>query len=292
MDTPERLNAAMTYIEQHLCTGLDMEEVARRACVTADSFERFFSYMTGMSLKEYVRCRRLTMAAQLLRDTNRRVLDIALQLGYESADAFSRAFARQHGITPAAYCKNGGALKIYPPASFHIIIKGANEMDFELIRLPETEVFGVSRQYDGESYRSREELRNILWDASQEDVPGKICEGAWNQPGSHAYDGIWFGVWQDGRYMVARREADAKDVSVLEKCVLPAGTYAAFRTGCGGLAWEEFPRLFGQIFDSWLPTSGYRQQGDLAIEVLHLQTDHDERQKKRWYEVWLPVEKI
>ena len=81
MDTPERLNAAMTYIEQHLCTGLDMEEVARRACVTADSFERFFSYMTGMSLKEYVRCRRLTMAAQLLRDTNRRVLDIALQLG-------------------------------------------------------------------------------------------------------------------------------------------------------------------------------------------------------------------
>ena len=292
MDTPEKLNAAMAYIEQHLCTELELAAAARLACVTVDSFERFFSYMTGMSLKEYVRRRRLTVAAQLLRETNSRVLDIALQLGYESADAFSRAFARQHGITPAAYRKNGGALKIYPPASFHIIIKGANEMDFELIRLPETEVFGVSRQYDGEGYRSREELRNILWDASQEDVPGKICEGTWNQPGSRAYDGIWFGVWRDGRYMVARKKADAKDVSVLEKCVLPAGTYAAFRTGCGGLAWEEFPRLFGQIFDSWLPSSGYRQRGDLAIEVLHLQTDHDERQKKRWYEVWLPVEKL
>jgi hypothetical protein len=165
-------------------------------------------------------------------------------------------------------------------------------MDFELIQLPETVVFGVSKQYEGQGYRSREELRNILWDASQEDVPGKICEGTWNQPGSRAYDGIWFGVWRDGRYMVARKAADARDVSALEKCVLPAGTYAAFRTGCGGLAWEEFPRLFGQIFDSWLPSSGYRQRGDLAIEVLHLQTDHDERQKKRRYEVWLPIEKI
>ena len=165
-------------------------------------------------------------------------------------------------------------------------------MDFELIQLPETVVFGIGKQYDGMGYRSREELRNILWDASQEDVPGKICEGTWNQPGSHAYDGVWFGVWQDGRYTVARKAEDAKDVSALEKCFLPAGTYAVFRTGCGGLAWEEFPRLFGQIFDNWLPSSGFRQRGKLAVEVLHLQTNHDERQKKRRYEVWLPIEKI
>ena len=185
-DTPGKLNAAMAYIEQHLCTELDLAVAARLACVSTDSLERFFSYMTGMSLKEYVRRRRLTIGAQLLRETNRRVLDIALQLGYESADAFSRAFARQHGITPAAYRKKGGALRICPPASFHIIIKGANEMDFELIQLPETVVFGIGKQYDGMGYRSREELRNILWDASQEDVPGKICEGTWNQPGRHA----------------------------------------------------------------------------------------------------------
>ncbi len=290
MDTPEKLNAAMAYIERHLCTELDVEETARLACVTADSLERFFSYMTGMSLKEYVRRRRLTLAAQQLRDTDMRVLDIALQVGYESADAFSKAFVRQHGVTPTAYRKNGGALCVYPPASFHIIIKGASKMDFELITLPETEVFGAAKQYDGMGYRSREELRNILWDDAQDAVPARICEGRWNQPGSRAYDGVWYGVWQDGKYMVAREAKDAKDVSVLEKRVLPAGTYAAFRTGRGGLAWEEFPRLFGQIFESWLPASGYRHKGDLAIEVLHLQTDHDERQKNRWYEVWLPVE--
>ena len=63
-----------------------------------------------------------------------------------------------------------------------------------------------------------------------------------------------------------------------------------FKTECGGLAWEEFPKLFELIFDSWLPASEYKQKYDLAIEVLHLWTDHDLRQKNRYYEVWIPVE--
>ncbi len=292
MDTPERLNAAMEYIEQHLCGELVLDEAARLACVTTDSLERFFSYMTGMTLKEYVRRRRLTVAAQTLRRSSARVLDIALQYGYESADAFTKAFARQHGSTPTAYRRNGGPLRICPPASFHIIIKGGNDMDFELLELPETEVFGIAGQYEGAGYRTREDLRNRLWSDDLEDVPGRICEGRWNQPGSHAYDGVWFGIWANGKYMVARKAQDVKDPTTLEKFTLPAGTYAAFRTGRGGLAWEEFPRLFSQIFESWLPTSGWRHKGDLVIEVLHLQTDHDERQKERWYEVWLPVEPV
>lgn len=60
----------------------------------------------------------------------------------------------------------------------------------------------------------------------------------------------------------------------------------------GGLAWEEFPKLEELIFDAWLPISGYRQRGDLVIEVLHLWTDRELRKKNRYYEVWLPVEKI
>ena len=71
---------------------------------------------------------------------------------------------------------------------------------------------------------------------------------------------------------------------------LPSGTYAAFTTEKGTLAWEEFPKLFDLIFHSWLPSSPYRQKGDLAIEVLHLWTDHDIRKKNKYYEVWIPVE--
>lgn len=89
--------------------------------------------------------------------------------------------------------------------------------------------------------------------------------------------------------MIARERSDTK-TDKLEMRKLPAGTYAAFKTECGGLAWEEFPKLFELIFDSWLPASEYKQKYDLAIEVLHLWTDHDLRQKNRYYEVWIPVE--
>lgn len=288
MDIIDRLNAAMDYIEASICGEVDLDEAARQACISSDGLARFFSYMTGMTLNEYIRRRRLTLAARDLRDTQKRIIDIALEYGYDSADAFARAFSRQHGITPAAYRKSGGSLKIYPPASFHIIIKGAKKMDFRIIELQETRVFGVSGQFDGQGYRSREELRNKLWSSDMDDVPGMLCEGSWNQPGSRAYDGVWYGIWRDGRYMIARE--NPSKTAGLEEQIIPAGTYAAFRTECGGLAWEEFPRLFELIFDSWLPASEYRQSCDMAVEVLHLFTDHDERQKKRWYEVLLPVE--
>ena len=291
MQILKQLNAAMAYIEEHLGEDIEIEKAAWLACVSADNFTRFFSYMTGMTLNEYVRCRRLTLAAEEVKQKNTPLVDIAVKYGYNNAAAFSRAFTKQHGITPSDYRKSGGSLRIYPPASFQIIIKGAEEMDFRMLELDERQVFGVSKQYDGMGFRTREELRHSMWASDCDDVPGTLCEGDWNQPGNTSYDGIWYGIWRGGRYMIARGADDVKTIQ-LERQILPAGTYAAFRTECGGLAWEEFPRLFSLIFESWLPTSGYRQTENLAIEVLHLWTDHDIRQKQRYYEVWIPVVRI
>ncbi len=116
--------------------------------------------------------------------------------------------------------------------------------------------------------------------------------GRWNEAGSTACDGLGYGVWHDGRYMIAREaEAVRDDVcGQVEKTALPAGLYAAFRTGKGGRACEEIPGLFEQIFELWLPSSGYERRGDWMIEVLHLWTDHDKRQAERYYEVWLPIQ--
>lgn len=177
MNVLKHLNAAMDYIESNLCAELDIDQAARLACVTTDSFLRFFSYMTGMTLNEYIRRRRLTLAASDLKHTNVRVIEIALKYGYDSADSFSRAFSKQHGITPSAYRKLGGSLKVYPPASFQIVIKGAKEMNFRLIELPETRVYGISKQYDGMGYKTREELRHSMWANNCDDVPGQLCEG-------------------------------------------------------------------------------------------------------------------
>ncbi len=288
MNLLKQLNDAMAYIEENLCGEPDPEKAAAIACVSTDTFLRFFSYITGMTLTEYIRKRRLTLAAQELTHTDSAVIDIAVKYGYDSGSAFSRAFARQHGITPSVYRKNGGSLRIVPPVSFHIFIKGAEEMDFRMIEWNDTTVYGLSRENRG--YRSREELRHVMWSEQEENIPGKITGGRWNEPDSTAFDGAWYGVWKDGRYMIARAGEDVKDPAALESLTIPSGTYAAFRTEPGGLAWEEFPRLFELIFQVWLPSSGYRLRSDLIVEVLHLWTDHDTRREKRYYEVWIPVE--
>ena len=290
MNMLKQLNAAMEYIEANLCAEINLDDVARIACVTADSFTRFFSYMTGMTLTEYVRRRRLTLAAQDLQHGKTPIIDIAMKYGYDSATAFSRAFAKQHGITPSVYRKDGGSLKVYPPASFHIIIKGAKKMDFRIIELEETEIFGVSKPYDGEGYKDREELRHIMWADRLDNIPVQLCEGKFDQPENTALDGVWFGVWQNGRYMIARKRDDVKTTQ-LERKIIPAGTYAAFTSERGGLAGVEIPKLFELIFDSWLPASEYKLRDDIIIEVLHLLTRRELRQQNRYYEVWIPIVK-
>ena len=123
MNMIKQLNAAIAYIERNLCEEIDTGEIARIACVSHDSFLRFFSYMTGMTLTGYIRRRRLTEAAYELQRGRERIIDIAAKYGYDSADSFTRAFVRQHGITPTE-ARRGGALTICSPVSFHIIIKG------------------------------------------------------------------------------------------------------------------------------------------------------------------------
>lgn len=288
MDMLQHLNAAMAWMEENLCAEFRLEEAARVACLSEDSFARFFSYMTGMSLKEYVRRRRLSRAAEELQRGESKVIDVAMEYGYASADAFSRAFFRQHGITPSQCKKGEGSLKIYPPVSFHISIKGANEMDFRLVNMEGMHVYGLSKaQVPGES---REAVRHSMWDEKEENVPGRICAGQWNMPGNTAYDGVWYGLWREGRYMIGRSADDAQGDG-LEQQEIPAGMYAVFITKKGENAWEAIPALWTEIFDSWLPSSGYRLRSGDVVEAYHLWTDHDRRKKERYYEIRIPVEK-
>jgi predicted transcriptional regulator YdeE len=95
----------------------------------------------------------------------------------------------------------------------------------------------------------------------------------------------------EGIYLHYNQKENTNIKDRLEMYHLTTGTYAAFQTEAGGLAWEEFPKVFELIFESWLPASGYTQKVDTIIELYHLWTDKEERKKKRYYEVWVPVEK-
>lgn len=289
MNPVERFNEALNYIESNLCAEFELDEVSRIACVTSDSFMRFFSYMAGITLKEYIRKRRLTKAAYDLKNQNERIIDIAVKYGYNSADSFSRAFKKQHGINPSEYRENGGRLNVFLPASFQIYIQGAKEMNFRIINLKETELYGMSMQYEGMAYPERETLRNLMWTDRLEDIPGRICPGEWNHPTNRAHDGVWYGLWHNGRYMIAREKDKVKSIE-LEKIVLPEGLYASFTSEPGRNAWDEIPKLRDTMFNLWLPDSEYKHKGDLVIEVEHLWTDYEMRKNNKYYELWIPIE--
>ena len=279
MDMLKHLNDAVAYIEDHLDEELCMDALARIACVSADGFSRYFSYMTGVTIHEYIRRRRLTLAAYDLRQSGAKVLDVALKAGYNSADAFTKAFVRQHGISPKEARNPACPLKVYPPVSFHIIIKGAKEMDYRLIETDAIEVYGVSRQL---SASERFEARNTMWDEKKDYLPLNV---------SAEWEGVWYGIWDAGKYAIAREKADATGKN-LEDSVIPAGLYAAFRTERGGRAEEELRKLHDLIFDSWLPDSGYEQTADFEVEVYHLFSDREVRRKNRYYEIWIPVRRL
>ena len=101
MDWAERINRVMDYVEEHLTENISEEEVARLAACPYPMFQHGFAQAAGVSFSEYVRRRRLSMAAWDLQNTRDRVIDIAAKYGYESPDAFRVAFVRLHGVTPA-----------------------------------------------------------------------------------------------------------------------------------------------------------------------------------------------
>ena len=123
MDWVKRMNEAIDELEARLLEPVDYAALARRAGTSAYHFQRMFSYMAGVSLGEYIRRRRLTLAASELRDGRMKVIDAAMKYGYESPESFARAFRLQHGIPPSAADRAGTRLKAYPKISFHMAIK-------------------------------------------------------------------------------------------------------------------------------------------------------------------------
>src|SRR5690242_9463059 len=108
MEWLERMNRAIEYIEENLAGGIELSEVARMACCSSFQFQRMFSFITDVTLAEYIRRRRLTLAAlELQHDGVTKVFDVALKYGYESPVSFARAFHALHGITPAMARQDG-----------------------------------------------------------------------------------------------------------------------------------------------------------------------------------------
>lgn len=144
MEWIKRLNESIGYIEEHLTGEIDLNQLGRIACCSSWHFQRMFTYMAGIPLSEYIRRRKMSLAAVDLQGKSMKVIDVAGKYGYSSPTAFNRAFQSVHGIAPSALKKDGVSVKSFPPIVFKITVKGVKEMNYRIETKEAFRIVGVS----------------------------------------------------------------------------------------------------------------------------------------------------
>lgn len=279
MDWIERLNGTMNYIEEHICDKIDLGEAARIACCSTYHFQRMFGYMAGVPLSEYVRRRRMTLAAVDLQSGDAKVVDVALKFGYESPTAFNRAFKSVHGITPSEAKEEGITLKAFPPISFRITIKGDVEMNYRIEKKEAFRIVGISCPLEKELEKNFETVPAMWGKAASSGIIEKLAMMMDSEPkGLLGVSAC--GEEQDWKYYIAVASTQ-KLTDELEEFVVPGSTWAVFEGQGTNLSIQELEK---RIVTEWLPTSGYEYGNGPDIEV-YLNPDP----QNAVFEVWIPV---
>ena len=132
MKWDEQINKAIAYIEANLEGIVDLDEVAKIMCQSKISFQRSFSLVMNISIHEYIRRRRMTLAAIALRNSSVRIIDLALRYGYESPESFTRSFKEIHRISPSAARKKDVALNLFPRITCLLTVKGVTQVNYTI----------------------------------------------------------------------------------------------------------------------------------------------------------------
>lgn len=275
-----RWNDAVRYIEEHLTEELDYGELGRIACCSPFHFQRMFTYMAGMPLSEYVRRRKMSLAAVELQGGDAKIIDVAMKYGYSSPTAFNRAFQSVHGVAPSAMKNEGIAVKSYPPLVFHISVKGGTEMNYRIETRDAFRIVGVSAPLN-QNIEENFAVVPQMWGAAA--ANGTIPKLAALMDGEP--DGL-LGVSACGsnsqwKYFIA--VASSAETEEFEAYTVPASTWAVFP---GEGTNRSIQELEQRIVTEWLPTSGYEYADAPDIEV-YLNPDPENAK----FEVWIPVVK-
>ena len=273
----EGIQSAVDYIEENLTEELDIEDIAAKAYVSPFHFQRIFSVLCGMTVGDYIRCRRLTLAAQELSSSDIKVIDAAVKYGYDSPDSFARTFTRFHGISPSAAKERGASLKAFAPLRIKLTLEGGNFMEYRIVEKASFTVLGVSRSFNS--------------DTSYREIP-KFWQEHMTSGGNRKICGQ-FGICLDGDgknfdYLIADIYKPWEEVP--EGCitrVIPEGTWAVFP--CRGALPKALQDVNTQIWSEWLPNCrDYKLGGNYDIEMYTKPADDP---KDNYCEIWVPVVK-
>ena len=292
MDTLERFNAALAYIEANLDGVIDGKEISKITLYSAYQFQKIFTAMSGIPLSEYIRNRRLDRAAFDLQNTDGTVGDIALKYGYDSPTAFNRAFQRLHGIAPSRVrTEKGLQLKAYPPMQFQLCIKGATVMKYRIVEQKAFRLVGY--KLPTMRMKNFEQFKEIpkFWD--EHFANGNFAKLMSINLSEKHDNGRVDGVL--GICVVPDIDSDALDYYIatayegeapkgMEEVIVPDCTYAVFE--CRGKIPFSVQDMTRRLYGEWLPNSGYEWANAPDIERYF---DGDPTSEDYVCELWLPV---
>lgn len=289
MDSLSGMNNAMTYIEAHLTEEMDYGKIAQLAFCSEYHFKRMFSFLSGISLSEYIRRRRLTLAALDLKDRDVRILDVAIKYGYNSADAFSRAFQALHGILPSEARHESRLLKAYPRMTFQLSIKGGCEMDYRIVEKESFKLAGFKKRvpmvFEGINPEIAKmtglltpEIIKRLKSISNVEPRGMISASTNFSEGRMEERG------ELDHYIGVATSRD--EPTEFDELVVAAGTWAVFESV--GPFPETLQNIWGRIYSEWLPSSGYEVVE--GPEILWNESPDTSNPDYR-SEIWIPVKK-
>jgi len=283
MERIDSMNAAVEYIEAHLTDEISYDRAARIACCSTYHFQRMFSYIAGVPLSEYIRRRRLTLAAFELQAGDCRVIDIAIKYGYGSPEAFSRAFKKLHGVMPVSAHDIGISLKAYPKITFSITIKGDVAMNYRITQREAFRVFGVYSDISTNQEAAFEQVPQFFRKCDEDLVPDEINSllGRFND--NHTISALYDYSENTFKYMLC--QFLPKDFSVPDKFTVlevPAATWAVFDApDC------EIQSMWKRIWTEWFPVSGYESVKSVQFEMYYGLAGHE----NVFGEIWIPVTK-
>ena len=270
----EGFQGSIDFIERNLTEELDIEDIAGKAALSPFYYQRIFGALCGMTVGEYIRARRMTLAAQELSRAGMKVIDAAVKYGYDSPDSFAKAFQKFHGITPSQAREPGALLRSFAPLHIKITMEGGSMLNYRIVEKAPFTIVGIRRRFNSDT--SYEEVPKFWdeWLAKGETRPIMGTFGVCLD-----MEGKDFDYWIADLYYPWEEIPDG-----CETRVIPAS------------AWAQFPCTIKtlqdtntKIWSEWLPAlQGFSLAGEYDIEV-YLPPEEGSQDMSVY--IWVPLKK-
>ena len=299
MDWITGIQNAINYIEDHLTEPIDYDRVARESFSSSFHFQRVFSILCGYTLGEYIRNRRLTLAATELATGKEKVIDIAVKYGYDSPDSFAKAFQKFHGITPSQARGHGTVLRSFSRLSLKISLEGGNMMNYRMEERPDLHLTGFKQHFSGtpEDRQMQDHDFAVSTRLKQYVLQGLAhdCETLYEvitNFDDNGYD-FYFAVKLDPYAREDFEEDLAEFAKQYEHITIPGGQYLVCETRRCRYPTMELEALRRQAVSEWLPSSGYQLRDAPEFDIVHWFYKYGDEavNESRYTELWLPIVK-